>query len=123
MDRRGPDRGRARNGRVPALITSSGMLWFPAIPATSAWVPSPRRRRAGPRRCEPRPGRCVDVDMAGAVEAGDLGAHALAVAARSNRTTFPPPERGFITMNGLTGPWGGGHRHPGLRGVPQRVLG
>src|SRR6478735_4940346 len=63
------------DGRVPALITSSGMLWFPAIPATSAWVPSPRRRRAGPRRCEPRPGRCVDVDMAGAVEEGDLGAH------------------------------------------------
>ena len=89
---RSSPRSRAKWLRVPAEMTSSGMSCWAAMPATSAWVPSPP---ATPSRSAPSAtalrASSSDVDDPGALEQGDLGPEGLGLLLEPELGHLPAP--------------------------------
>jgi hypothetical protein len=113
---RSSPRSSAKWLRVPALITRNGRACSAAIPATSAWVPSPP---ATPSRSAPPATACrasaATSTVPGPSSSATSAPSASALSFSPNLATFPPPDRGFMIKNARCG---GGTSLPGLLGFP-----
>ena len=98
---RSSPRSRAKWLRVPAEMTIIGMSRAAAIPATSAWVPSPP---ATPSRSAPRSAACrasaATSTNPGPSSRATSAPSAVALSLSPNFPTLPPPDLGFMITNG-----------------------
>ena len=101
---RSSPRSRAKWLRVPAEMTSNGMSCSAAIPATSAWVPSPPATpsRSAPSAMAWRASAPTSM-ISGPSSRATVAPRASALSLSPNRVTFPPPERGFMIRYGRLG--------------------
>ena len=101
---RSSPRSSAKWLRVPALITRKGRPCSAAMPATSAWVPSPP---ATPSRSAPSAtawrARAATSTVPGPCSSATWAPSCSALSFSPNLVTFPPPDLGFMIRNGRRG--------------------